>query len=169
MREITGNFPMKFIGRPEGKLMKGAPGNYIHGQTYNVPYYWSEWAFWELIGEKPTVKVPESTEGDDVYEAYLPPSDDEPTPPPTPVIVKPAPPMPGLTTEDGYQKHLQKLDRGDYTVDKDGIIHYEEDPAPEPDREELKKILNKAGVEYNPRTRTPNLLKLVEELDEAKK
>lgn len=160
---------MKFMGRPDGKLLKGAPGNYEHGKIYHVPYHWSEWSFWELVGKKPTVQVPESTEGDDIYETYYTSSDDEPTPPPVPIIVKPAPPMPGLTTEEGYQSHLQKIERGEYTVDKDGVIHYEEEPTPEPSRKELKKKLDKAGVEYNPRTRTQNLLKLVEELEENKK
>lgn len=161
MREITGNFKMKFIGRPEGKLMKGAPGNYTHGETYNVPYHWSEWPYWELVGEKPTVQVPDAGEGDTIFETP-PIVPEEKTPPSTPMI--------GLTTEEGYQKNLQKLERGDYTVSGTGIIDYSsEEEKPEYTRKELKKALDDAGVEYNPRTRTFNLRKMVEELDEAEK
>ncbi len=72
---ITGNFKMRFIGRPEGKLMKNAPGNFEHGKIYVVPYGHSKFAFWELIDKPPVLKVPASTET--FEEAFYVPKDEE--------------------------------------------------------------------------------------------
>ncbi len=66
---ITGKFWMKFVGRPDGRLMKGAPGNYIHGKEYHIPYGHSKRLFWELLEEVPELKVPEET--DSFEEAYF--------------------------------------------------------------------------------------------------
>jgi hypothetical protein len=71
---ITGNFKMRFIGKPNGVLMKNAPGNFIHGKTYTVPYGHSKFKFWELLEPVPELKVPEDT--DSFEEAYFVP--DEP-------------------------------------------------------------------------------------------
>ena len=59
---------MKFVGKPEGKLMKGAPGNYIHNEVYMVPFSYSQWSYWELVDKKPELKVPEATDEDSVFE-----------------------------------------------------------------------------------------------------
>ena len=72
---ITGNFKMRFIGRPEGKLMKNAPGNFEHGKIYVVPYGHSKFKFWEMIDPEPKLVVPESTES--FEEAFYVPKDEE--------------------------------------------------------------------------------------------
>ena len=171
MGEISGNFKMRFVGKPDGKLMKGAPGNYEHGKVYMCPYSWSHFKFWELLEAPPELKVPQASEPDSVYEeVYFPPEEDEPVPEPeteepTEEKVETEPrEMVHVITEKGYEKNLQKLARGDYEVDDDGLIHY---PEPEPSRKELKKKLDEAGVDYNQRTRTENLRKMVDELDET--
>lgn len=166
---------MRFVGRPEGKLMKGAPGNYEHGKVYVVPYHYSTFKFWELIEHPPELKVPEPSDDDDVYDGTFLPPEELPEEVPEDAVEETVeedveeeevkkPKMVQVITDKGYEKNLQKLARGDYTVGPDGLIHYNE---PEPSRKELKKKLDEAGVDYNPRTRTPNLIKLVEELDET--
>jgi len=73
---VTGNFWMRFIGKPNGVFMKGAPGNFIHGQKYKVPYGHSKFPYWELLEEEPVLQVFDDV-GNSVYEdaVYTP---DEP-------------------------------------------------------------------------------------------
>ena len=66
---ITGKFKMKFIGRPDGKLMKNAPGNFKHGEIYTVPYGHSKFPFWEMIDPEPKLVVPEDSSS--FEEAYF--------------------------------------------------------------------------------------------------
>lgn len=171
MDGITGNFKMRFVGKPDGKLMKGAPGNYEHGKVYVVPYHYSTFKFWELIEHPPELKVPDPSEDESVFEStFLPPEEIpvEEVPKDEPIEKEEGEPegyeMVHITTEKSYEKNLQKLSRGEYEVDRDGLIHYDK---PVPSRKELKKKLDEAGVDYNQRTRTPNLIKMVEELDEV--
>ena len=64
---VTGNYWMKFIGKPNGKLMKNAPGNFIHGKKYKVPYGHSKFAFWQMLEEEPVLKIVED-DGDSVFD-----------------------------------------------------------------------------------------------------
>lgn len=160
---ITGNFKMRFIGKPGGKLMKGAPGNYEHGKEYVVPYSWSKFNFWELLEPIPEVKIPEPTEKDSVYEGgYFPPEKEEEEE--RVELNEPSSAVLGIVTEKQYQENLRKLQSGNYSVGKDGLIEYEKK---EPTRKELMKTLDDAGIEYNNRTRTYNLKKMVDELDKV--
>ncbi len=70
---ITGNFRMKFIGKPNGVFMKNAPGNFKHGETYVVPYGHSKFPYWEMIDPEPKLVVPEDT--DSFEDAYFVPDD----------------------------------------------------------------------------------------------
>ena len=72
---ITGKFRMKFIGKPKGKLMKNAPGNFVHGEIYVVPYGHSKFKFWEMVDPEPKLVIPEDTES--FEEAYFIPTTDE--------------------------------------------------------------------------------------------
>ena len=166
---IEGNFKMRFVGRPDGKLMKGAPGNYIHGQTYMQPYKMSQFPFWELVDEVPEIQVPDEEES--FEEAYYVPDEDAAT----------------IEVSEPYDPEFVNTNSTDdaviepyasYDVSSGQMKEYEAPPpveeAPEveeelaegiPSRKELKKLLDKAGVEYNTRARTDTLLKLVEELD----
>jgi hypothetical protein len=73
---ITGNFKMRFVGKPNGVFMKGAPGNFKHGEVYTVPFGHSKFKFWEMLEEEPVLKAPELSSGDDVWnyeeEIYVP-------------------------------------------------------------------------------------------------
>jgi len=158
MDEIQGNFPMRFIGKPGGKFMKGAPGSYTHGEVYVVPYSYSHFPYWELIGEKPELTVPEEEEGE-FEEAFFMPDDE------VEYTSTPSMGVPGLLSQDDYEKQIRSIEKGDFTVDPDGLIDYNVASKPLT-RKQLKKKLDEAGVDYNPRTRTHNLKKLVDELDQ---
>ena len=54
---------MRFIGKPEGKLMKGAPGYpYKHDEVYLVDWSYRQDAFWVPLEPVPELKVPPPTE-----------------------------------------------------------------------------------------------------------
>lgn len=60
---------MKFVGRPQGKLMKGAPGNYVQNQIYRIPFRHSKFDFWELVEKTPELVVPEMVLEESVFES----------------------------------------------------------------------------------------------------
>ena len=173
MSQPQGNFKMRYIGRPNGKLMKGSPGNYIHGKIYNVPFRYSKFAFWELLEPVPELKAPDATSKDSVYEEeeniYVPPEEDleldsafEYTPS-------------AQINVDTYTKEISdNYKKQGYTLlDADSGV-FVEPPEPEEadkvevvsSREELMKTLDDAGIEYNKRSRTETLIKLVKGLTE---
>lgn len=49
---------MKFIGKPNGKFMKGAPGSYTHGAIYYMPFKHSNFNYWELVEKPPEMAIP---------------------------------------------------------------------------------------------------------------
>jgi len=71
MSEPQGNFQMRFKCGPNGKLLKGAPGNYTCGKVYRMPFRHSKFTFWELIEEPPQLKVPNMSEEESVYEEAI--------------------------------------------------------------------------------------------------
>ena len=71
MNDISGRFLMRFVGKPEGKLMKGAPGNYRQNEIYLQPFRMSRFAFWKLIDPPPELKVPEAKTEDSVFEENI--------------------------------------------------------------------------------------------------
>lgn len=78
MERIPGRFKMMFVGRPDGKLMKGAPGNYEHGKVYSVPLHYSKTKFWKLLDEAPKYVAPDAKREDSVFQeasAVVPPDD----------------------------------------------------------------------------------------------
>ena len=83
MNDPKGLFKMKFVGKPNGKFMKGAPGNYIHGEEYNQPWGNGDYPYWQRMEEAPVLVAPEPSEADNVFdeeeEIYVP---DE-----TPVVI----------------------------------------------------------------------------------
>lgn len=175
---------MKFKCKPNGKLMKGAPGNYKCGEKYRIPYRHSRFPFWELLEEKPELAIPDDE--DSVYEEeamfaakeepfILPPTDE----PLNDVRTK-------ELTESYKRQGMYLLDSeegvfvdGTTSTENDEVTSSEEDNSDEPkdeekphqireegidDRDALKQILDDAGVEYNIRAHTPTLRKMVEEL-----
>lgn len=172
MNDPQGNYPMKFIGKPEGILMKGAPGNYIHGKVYHVPYSYSRRPFWELLADPPTLKVDEPTSKDSVYDepVYVPSDTAE-------ISITPSAPLQddevninpdtGASIEPYMSYNVKSGEFKEYTPK---TIPPELEPKPEVDevvdldREELKQKLVDAGVEFNDKARTTTLKRLVDEL-----
>lgn len=76
--QFIGLVKMRFIGKPDGVLMKGAPGYpYEHGKIYSVPAKYSQWKFWEFVESPPEIRAPEPKKEDSVFkdEIFLPPSE----------------------------------------------------------------------------------------------
>jgi len=140
--EPTGFFKMRFIGKPDGKLMKGAPGNFKQGEEVFQPYRLSNFPFWELLEDKPVLKIPPPSKSDSVFEesVYIPDDDNEAI---DEVDISPSTLIESVETEV----------IGNEPLDEDTS------------RKELKKRLADAGVEFNVRARTSTLQKLVDELD----
>lgn len=155
MNDPKGLFKMKFVGKPDGKLMKWAPGNYIHGEVYMQPYRMSRFAFWELLEETPELIAPETTEMDDVFEEafYIP--DDE--------SVVGFEGEVNLDLDVPASIEFSSSDVEVYNVDFTASEHTP--PEEELDRDSLLEVLEKAGVEVKPRTRTTTLVKMVAELE----
>lgn len=70
---------MRFIGRPNGKLMKGSPDNYNMNEIYLVPYKYKSMAYWELVDPPPVLRVPAARVEDSVFEnqVFVPPDLDD--------------------------------------------------------------------------------------------
>lgn len=159
---------MRFIGRKDGKLMPGAPGNYVHGKVYSMPFRHSKFKYWELLDAPPELKVPESGDADSVYdEAVFIPWDETSTEEPESEVTLSTPTPVDL---DAHTKEIAEnyKKQGMYLLDADeGVIVQPDDPVKidSRSRDDLKKILDDAGVDYNPRLRTETLQKMVEALE----
>lgn len=162
-------FKMRFIGKPNGVFLKGAPGNYVHGKEYMMPFRHSAFAYWELMEEPPVLRVDESPDDSVFEEAVYIPDDEEAVveftvsapidemvfdvDPEAPAIIEPF-----MTYNTGT-----------------GLMSTYVEPTPEPEiedaldetpltRKELLKALAEADVEVKKGTRTTTLRKMVDEL-----
>lgn len=180
MSEPQGNFKMRYIGRPNGKLMKGSPGNYIHEKIYNVPFRYSKFAFWELLEPVPKLNAPDATSKDSVYEEeeniYVPAEEELELDSAFEYTLSAPINVDTYTKEiaDNYKRQgytLLDADNGIFVEPPKGEDELEEKEEVEvvSDREELMKALDEAGVEYNKRSRTETLIKLVEGLTEEER
>lgn len=101
---------MKFIGKPGGKLMKGAPGYpYIHGQIYEVPWSYRQDAFWEPLEPIPQLKVPPPTEEELNIGAFV-------APPENVVLAEPE------ESEDEKFVRQETESMGDGVLGENGVI-----------------------------------------------
>ena len=172
---------LRFIGRPEGgKLVRGAPGNYQQGEVTSGPLVWVKLfpRVWELVDSIPELRVPDASEGDSVYEdAIFVPDDDEaeivfPTEPQTPKTKDAGITLSG-STETELDAHTKEViegykKQGMYLLDADEGIMVSSDEPVEKDprsRDELKDILDKAGVKYSVKSRTETLARMVQTLE----
>ena len=154
---------MRFVGKPDGVLMKHAPGNYEHGKIYPQPFKMSQYKFWELIDRPPEIIAPPLTEEDDVFgeSMFVPEETTVSAPgeikldPNTPASVEP---YMSFNTGTGQ---LSDINPEDFTQTPEPTP---KEAVPEPTRDELLTLLEKAGVDVKPRTRTTTLLKMVAEL-----
>ena len=96
-----GSFAMKFIGKPQGVYMHGAPGGYDQGKVYWMRFRHSRFAWWQLMEDAPVLKAPELKDIDDAFDGvgYVPEEDEpeeeapiieveEPQPEPSPEIAE---------------------------------------------------------------------------------
>jgi len=175
MNDPTGLFKMRFIGKPNGVLMKSAPGNFKQGEVVPLPYRHSRFPYWELVEDKPVLKVPAASKDDSVFEepVYIPDEDEATIEAPAsqsiPPVVDPdvnISPDTDATIEPYMSFNTQTGRMGQYIIPKAPIKPVDE-PSPEPkelSRDELKQVLDEAGVEYNDKARTSTLKRLVDEL-----
>ena len=190
MSDPKGPFRMRFVGRPGGKLMKNAPGNYKHGEIYQQPYHMSQFKFWELIEKVPTLVAPPLDDGDEVFEdaVYIPDDDvsvevslgespvseeeediDKYINNDTPVKIEPFTAYhitsgAGVTTFTTTPVIKKQTEYTSTTSPIEEVTLSIPEPEEELDRKELIKTLDEAGVEYKKGARTTTLKKLVDEL-----
>lgn len=60
--------------------MKGAPGNYKHGEIYVMPFHLSSFPYWELVEPTPELNIPEASKSDSVFEDTIFVPDDDAAP-----------------------------------------------------------------------------------------
>lgn len=188
MSKREGFVKMRFVGKPEGILMKGAPGNYEHGKIYDQPFDMSQWKFWELIEKPPEIIAPPLSDDDNVFEEpmFVPDEEQVAIPeigveltasapvnnelnidPDTPASIEP---YASFNTGTGQ---LTDIDPESFSQSEPVLLTTPFNIPPlgeekEYTRDELLEILKKAGVEVKPRTRITTLLKMVENLDTQK-
>jgi hypothetical protein len=155
VREIEGTFRMRFICDPNGRLLKGAPGNYKCGEVYMQPFHLSKFSYWELVEDKPVLKIPEATQSDSVFEETIfVPDDDaasvEMSTPPTEVA--------GVNVDPDAPALIEPYMRLDLNTGQLTAVSDEPKPQPKTEqveapktREELKAILDARGAEYAPK------------------
>lgn len=161
---------MRFICDPNGRLLKGAPGNFKCGGTYMQPFHLSKFPYWELVEEKPTLKIPDASKSDSVFEETIFVPDDEVAPvemytPPTEVAGVDVDPESPAQIEP-YMKLNLNTGKLSAVTEEPKVEPQIESVEPPKTREDLKNILDARGVEYTPKTRTETLVKMVEELQE---
>jgi len=180
MSKRKGLVKMRFIGKPDGVLMKNAPGNYEQGSVHMKSIGKAKLKFWEPLEKLPEIVAPPLTVEDDAY-MFIPEEVPELTmsgsdlsdeaisrvDPNAPAILEPH-----LSFNTGTGK-LSEIKPEDFTQTPEpepvmlttpfNVLPVEEEK--ELSRDELLAVLKEAGVPVKPRTRTTTLLKMVDELD----
>lgn len=77
--ELEGFFKFKFVGKPSGTLMKGAPKGYNQGDVVELSYRYNNYPWWELLDPPPVLNIPPAKVEDSVFEGnvFVPPSLEE--------------------------------------------------------------------------------------------
>lgn len=173
---------MRFIGKtPDGKLMKGAPGNYKAGEVRMMPFRHSKYRWWQLVEPLPELVVPPVSGGDAVYEeAYHVPWEEEttstydPDAETTTLSLDVGKPTGLLGGEEALIESVKDYQAGLAKVEEAEVVPTEESfDAPKDagfvySREELMKKLDEAGVEYNRKAWINTLQAMVEKLESEK-
>ena len=152
--------------------MKHAPSNYEHGKIYKVPFSLSRRPYWVLVEPIPDLVAPEPSREDDVFEeaVFVPGVEDDEmfildmnVDPDTDASIDIS--LDYLPTAEETTQYTSSIPLEEPEETDEAFVT--EDSMPEQEtriREELKEVLDKAGVEYKTRTRTTTLQKLVDEL-----
>ena len=149
----TGKCWMRFIGYVDGKLVKGAPGNYRQGELVLQPYKLSTYPWWQLADEVPPLEAPEPVEADSVFMETVPDAE-----------------MPSsLKRMLGVQEGEMRLPDADevtgFPVPPDEGDEALEEVTEELSREEVIAFLEDNGIEYNKHHSSDYLRKLMSEHD----
>lgn len=184
MSEPEGNFLMRFICDKNGRLLKGAPGNYECGEVYSIPYRHSQFDFWELVEDVPEVDA-QDLEEETVWdeppklvpeEDYVPEEDVAGegfnADPDEEAAIEPYVKYNARTGE--VKQWTPSYDESEETMvaetetetESEDEEDEEADVDVDVDREELFKKLDEADVEYSKHTRTEFLLEKIEALDD---
>lgn len=182
MNEPQGTFSMKFVGRPGGVTMKGAPRSYDHGKVYQMPFRFSRKAYWVLLEKRPELVAPELEEEDNVFDDVVFVPDDSATIELVPVTplkselnLDPDAPAtleahmtysPSTEKLSKYESKQIKEDKSEEVIEEDEVeeITVKVEPIKKHDRDVLIKILEDAEVEIKKGTRTTTLQKMVDKL-----
>ena len=126
LSEVEGKFSMRFRNNVEGVPIRNAPGNLVHGQTYELSLRHSNLPWFELIEEPGKVIIPSSEDQESVYdeeEIFVPPEavDEETDFEELEIDVEP----PGPYTSEELAEIKRKQD------EKDEKIETEEEAEPE--------------------------------------
>lgn len=178
-----GNYEMRFICDENGKLLKGAPGNYTCGKTYMMPLRHSEYPYWELLGEPPVLEIPPPSEDDDVFSGVSPlpdieveqddsdrenveDFDAENVDADAPAVLEPyASIKNGKVVAYQEETRIPEVSDSNEAEEEETDEELDEFPSDEEwSRDELKRILDEEGVEYSKYAHTPTLKEKVEEL-----
>lgn len=173
---------MRFICGPNRELLKGAPGNYECGKKYRLPYRHSKFKFWELIEDVPLLKVRAVSDEESVFEEAIFLPEEEETESYDEAVIEMSPSafpeeemdLDGPAKIEPYMK--LNLSTGELSPvsgepEEVGVVEdapsVEEggSPADESNRDELKRVLDEASVEYNENAWTKTLQALVDELE----
>lgn len=173
---------LRFIGRPGGKLVKGAPGNYKQGDIVSGPLTWAKTfpKIWELVESPPELHVSDMERRDSVFEepVFVPPEDEpfEEDEPPQ-LVPRTAAAAKEVTLPDSTDAELDVRTRevaenyrkqGMYLLDADKGVVVSPDESTDKDprsRDELRAILDAAGVKYSKHSRTETLAKMVQTIE----
>jgi hypothetical protein len=137
---------LRFIGKPGGKLVKRAPGNYKQGETVLGPLTWVRDfpKIWELVDPEPVLVIPESSEEDSVFmEGVYTPEEEwlDPLDPETPAQI---------STEKEYARKMAELASGPPRV-----IEKVVEKVPEPTVKEMLKKLQEQGYNVQEQVEAP--------------
>jgi hypothetical protein len=153
---------LRFIGKPGGKLVKGAPGNYEQGQVIigpadkavNFP------KIWVLLEKMPELVIPELTDDDSVFDLGIPKEVEE------------SAVFSGefnlLDPDRSSSRSLVRVDSDSTDSEQDEISASEASPTVEDlessTKAQLMAFLDSQGAEYKSRMKKAEILELAKSL-----
>lgn len=159
---------LRFIGKPGGRLMKGAPGNYMQGQIVTGPADRAKYfpKIWQLAEDMPELIIPKATEVESVFDPDLPDEvDDSPSSPKEFNLLDP-----DRSSARSFHRvgALPPLEVASTDSSKDEVDVSEMSPTVENLEKskvaELKAFIDSQGAKYTSNMRKPELLELAKSL-----
>ncbi len=148
---FVGRVKMRFVGKPNGILMKGAPGApYQHGVVYDVPAKFGQWKFWEPVESPPEIRAPEAKREDSVFgdEVFIPPEAFQTSTEPVPVVTPSI--QVGELTESKPEVVEDKPESKDELLSELKVEEKQPEPSIEEDENSEEKELDESDPDYLP-------------------